>query len=97
MPAGEAYALHAVLFNVSCNFILKQEMTMRSKLYDNFGGYKVWERPLNKGKGHRFEVRQGNHVLSHHIYLHLAQADAKARMNAWWDEQERVLKEMTKK
>jgi hypothetical protein len=67
---------------------------MRSKLYDNFGGYKVWHRPLNKGRGGRFEVRQGNRVIANHICLFDAQQDAKTRMNAFWDEQARVLKEL---
>ena len=67
---------------------------MRSKLFDTFGRFKVWHRPLNKGRGGRFEVRQGNRVLANHICLFDAQQDAKARNNAFWDEQSRYLKQM---
>ena len=70
---------------------------MRSKLHDNFGGFKVWQRPLNKGKGFRFEVRDGNRVLGRHVYLHDALQDAKARMTAFWDEQTRVYNELKAK
>lgn len=65
---------------------------MRSRLFDNFGGFKVWERPINHGKGRRYEVRQGNRVLARFPYLHLAMEDAKGRMDAWWDEQGTMLK-----
>jgi hypothetical protein len=58
---------------------------MRSKLYDNFGGYKVWQRPLNKGRGFCFEVRNGNRILFRTHHLHVAMMDAKARHEADWD------------
>ena len=68
---------------------------MRSKYYERYGNYKVWQRPLNKGKGFRFEVRLGNRVLlPTHTSLFAAQQDAKARNNAFWDEQARYLKQM---
>ena len=73
------------------------ESEMRSKLHDNFGGFKVWQRPLNKGRGSRFEVRDGNRVLGRHVYLHDALQDAKARMVAFWDEQARVYNELKAK
>jgi hypothetical protein len=68
--------------------------TMRSTLFGNYGGYKVWQRPLNKGRGSRFEVRLGNKVLAHHIYAHDAMKDASDRFDAWVDEQARYLKQM---
>ena len=67
---------------------------MRSKLFDTFGHFKVWQRPLNKGRGGRFEVRQGNRVLFTHMHLHEAKVDAFKRMNAFWDEQAQYLKQM---
>ena len=67
---------------------------MRSKLFDTFGRFKVWQRPLNKGKGFCFEVREGNSVLFRTHHLHIAMMDAKAKHNAFWDEQARVLKEL---
>jgi len=71
---------------------------MRSTYYDRYGNYKVWQRPLNKGKGFRFEVRQGNRVLlPTHTSLFAAQQDAKARNNAFWDAQARVFNEWNNK
>ena len=71
---------------------------MRSKYYDRYGNYKVWQRPLNKGKGFRFEVRLGNRVLlPTHTSLFAAQQDAKTRNNAFWDEQARVFNEWNNK
>jgi hypothetical protein len=70
---------------------------VRSKLYATYGFYKVWQRPLNKGKGFRFEVRKGNSVLGSFMSLLTAMEDAKARMNAFWDEQARVYNELKAK
>ena len=67
---------------------------MRSKLFDTFGHFKVWQRPLNNGAAARAEVRQGNRVLFTHMHLHEAKVDAFKRMNAFWDEQARYLKQM---
>jgi len=67
---------------------------MRSKFYDTIGGYKVWQRPLNKGRGFRFEVRQGNRVLYRCSDLRSAQQHASDRFDAWLDEQARYLKQM---
>jgi hypothetical protein len=68
---------------------------MRSKLYATYGFYKVWQRPLNKGKGFRFEVRQGNYVLSkNHANAFDAMKDASVRYDAWVGEQARVMKEL---
>jgi len=67
---------------------------MRSRLYENYGGYKVWQRPLNRGKGSRFEVRLGNKVLAHHIHAYDAMKDASDRFDAWVDEQASYLKQM---
>jgi len=66
---------------------------MRSTFYKNYGGFKVWQRPPEGG----FEVRQGNRVLARHAYLFEAMKDASARLDAFWDEQARVLKEMKAK
>ena len=69
---------------------------MKSKLFENYGGFKVWERPLNRGKGFRYEVRNGNKVLLCTHSLFEAMNDAKARMDAFWNEQARVMAEMKK-
>jgi len=67
---------------------------MRSQLFGNYGDYKVWQRPLNKGYGWRIEVRQGNKVLFRTHSLIEAQKYASDRFDAWVDEQARYLKQM---
>ena len=70
---------------------------MRSQLFESYGGFKVWRRPLNRGHGFRYEVREGNKVLLRTHILFDAMEDAKRRMNAFWDEQARVMNEMKTK
>jgi len=70
---------------------------VRSTLYATYGSYKVWQRPMNKGRGFRFEVRKGNSVIAHFGELHLATAHAKELTDSFWAEQARVYYELKAK
>jgi hypothetical protein len=67
---------------------------MKNQFFDNYGGWKVWG--VSKGGKVEYQVRQGNSIVARHEYLFNAMKDAKARMDAWWDNEARALREMMK-